>query len=485
MSTARTIAKNTTVLFIAQIISYILGFFITMYTARHLGAEGFGILSLALSITGIFGVISDMGLSSLMVRDIAREKSQTNRYLSNVALMKIPLALLMFLIIVIIVNLFDYTYTTKTVVYLIAISTIINGFGGVLASVFHANEKLEYLSINIIINGVLMLIGTMVGIAYNLDILYFALIYIISTGITFSLTMVFFVWKFPLPKLEIDLSFWKPTIKEAWPFGITGLSGMLYTFLDSIMLSVMIGMEVVGWYSAAYRLILVTLFIPNAVNMAIFPVMSRFYKSSKDSLNLINERYFKYMIMLGIPLGAGTTILADKIILLVFGPRFEPSIIALQILIWTIVLTFAGASSAQLLVSINKQLSRTKISIICLLFNFVLNLILIPEFSYVGASVATVLTEIISVSAMIFICYKLGYGIPKTKVVNNLSKVLFATLIMSALIWYFRDLNLFLLIVMGTLLYFAVLYLVKGIDDLDRVIIKQILNKKELSKDGS
>jgi len=480
MSTARTIAKNTSVLIIAQIISYILGFFITMYTARHLGAEGFGILSLALSITGILGVISDMGLGPLMVRDIAREKSQMNKYLSNITLMKLPLALLMFLIIVIIVNLFAYTYTTKTVVYLITISTIINAFGGVLTSVFQANEKLEYLSINFIINSILMFIGTIIGITYNLDILYFALIYIISTGLTFISTMSLFVWEFSLPKLEIDLSFWKPTIKEAWPFGITGLSGMLYTYLDSIMLSVMIGIEVVGWYSAAYRLILVTLFIPNALNMSIFPVMSKFYKSSKDSLNLMDERYFKYMTMIGIPLGAGTTILADKIILMVYGPGFEPSIIALRILIWTIVLTFAGASSAQLLISTNKQLLLTKISIICLLFNLVLNLILIPKFSYIGASVATVLTEIISVSFMIFTCYKLGYGIPYNIVVNNLSKVLFATLIMSALIWYFRDLNLFLLIIVSTLLYFAVIYLVKGIDDVDRVIIKQILNRSKL-----
>jgi len=478
MNTARTIAKNTSVLFVAQMVTYVMGFFITMYTARHLGAEGFGILSLALSITGILGVISDMGLGTLMVRDIAREKSQINKYLSNITLMKLPLALLMFLIIVIIVNLFGYTYTTKTVIYLITISTIINAFGGVLTSVFQANEKLEYISINFIINSVLMFTGTIIGITYNLDILYFALIYIISTGITFISTMSLFVWKFSLPKLEIDLSFWKPTIKEAWPFGITGLSGMLYTYLDSIMLSVMIGIEVVGWYSAAYRLILITLFIPNAVNMSIFPVMSRFYKSSKDSLNLMGERYFKYMTMIGIPLGAGTTILADKIILMVYGPGFEPSIIVLRILIWTIVLTFAGASSAQLLVSTNKQLLLTKISIICLLFNLVLNLILIPKFSYIGASVATVLTEIISVSFMIFTCYKLGYGIPYKQVINTLSKVLFATLIMSALIWYFRDLNLFLLIIMSTLLYFAVLYLVKGIDDADRVIIKQIINQK-------
>ncbi|MDP3106087.1 MAG: oligosaccharide flippase family protein [Candidatus Methanoperedens sp.] len=56
MNTVRRITKNTLVLFIAQIISMGLGVFYIMYTARYLGAEGFGVLSFALAFTGIFGV---------------------------------------------------------------------------------------------------------------------------------------------------------------------------------------------------------------------------------------------------------------------------------------------------------------------------------------------------------------------------------------------------------------------------------------------
>ncbi len=62
MSTARTIAKNTAVLFTATIISYILTFFVNIYIARYLGAEGFGILSLAIALTGIFTIFTDLGL---------------------------------------------------------------------------------------------------------------------------------------------------------------------------------------------------------------------------------------------------------------------------------------------------------------------------------------------------------------------------------------------------------------------------------------
>jgi|LGVE01.1.fsa_nt_gb O-antigen/teichoic acid export membrane protein len=76
MNTIQRIAKNTGVLLVSQIVSYILGFFFVIYTARYLGAEGFGILSFALAFTGIFGIFADLGLRQLTVRAVARDKSQ-------------------------------------------------------------------------------------------------------------------------------------------------------------------------------------------------------------------------------------------------------------------------------------------------------------------------------------------------------------------------------------------------------------------------
>ncbi len=52
MNAVRRIAKNTLVLLVAQVVSMGLGFFHTMYTARYLRAEGFGVLSFVLAFTG-------------------------------------------------------------------------------------------------------------------------------------------------------------------------------------------------------------------------------------------------------------------------------------------------------------------------------------------------------------------------------------------------------------------------------------------------
>ncbi len=68
------------------------------------------------------------------------------------------------------------------------------------------------------------------------------------------------------------------------------------------MLSFMQGDQAVGLYNAAYRIVLLLLFIPTVINTAIFPVMSKLYDSSTDSLKIIVEKYFKYMILIGFQL---------------------------------------------------------------------------------------------------------------------------------------------------------------------------------------
>ena len=199
----------------------------------------------------------------------------------------------------------------RDLIYIITLSVIINAFYGIFTSIFQATEQMEYLSLSNILNSVVLLSGTLIGIYFGFNILYFAGIYVLTSSVVFIYALIVYLWKFSDITLEIDLSFWKPTIKEAWPFGIIAISGMLYTYTDSIMLSIFKGTEAVGWYSAAYRLMYLVLLIPTTINTALFPVMSRLYSSSsKESLNLLYERYFKYMIIIAIPIGLGTTILA-------------------------------------------------------------------------------------------------------------------------------------------------------------------------------
>lgn len=472
MSNVTTIAKNTSVIFISQVLSYIIVFFTTIYSARYLGVEEFGILTLSIAFTGIFVIIADLGMSTLTVREVSRNKSLSNKYLVNFGLFKVFLAFLTFFLIFITVNLLYYSPIVKLAIYGMALSVILNSFAGFISSIFQAYEKMEYLSIGTIISSVFVFIGILAAIYYHLNVLGFVVAYIIANFILLIFYLIILVKRYFTPSWDVDLGFIKHNINIALPFGITGIFVMIYYWIDSIMLSVMIGNDAVGWYNAAYRLVLVLLFIPSVLNTAIFPAMSKFYLTSKESLKIAYERYFKYMAILGIPLGFGTTILAGKIIFIVFGSEYSNSIIALQILVWSAVIIFMSGAFARLLEASNKQMTIAKIAGICALINIILNLIFIPKLGLIGASLITVFTELLSFLFGLKIVATMKYSFPINFIL--LIKIIIASLVMSIFLILFFNSNLVILILIAALIYMIILISLKGLDEEDLKLIKNI-----------
>jgi len=469
------ITKNTVVIILASIASGIISFFFTMYVARYLGAEGFGILSFALAFTAIFSVFTDIGLSLLTIREVARDRSLARKYLGNIAAMKTILVIVIFGLIALTINLLDYPQQTITVVYLIALSVVFNAFNRMFYSFFQAYERMEFLTIGDILSSVLLLAGALLAIKQGLNIAAFAFLYLLASAITLGYSATVSTWKFVKPGIEVDFGFWKETLKQAWPFGLVFVFVAIYYWIDSVMLSLMKGDEVVGWYNAAYRMVLALGIISTAFYSSVFPVMSRFFVSSKESLKLTYEKSVKYMAILAVPICAGTTLLAEKIMLLIFGAEYSHSIIALQIVIWFMIFSFTTAGFAHLCNSLNKQIIVAKVTGSCALVNVLLNLILIPGYSYVGAGIATVATGFVALVIFFIWSFKIGYGSSSKKLMVVMARVLVASGIMSVFVLYLRDLALWWLVPLAALLYFIVIYIIGGIDREDKFLLRQLV----------
>jgi len=182
------------------------------------------------------------------------------------------------------------------------------------------------------------------------------------------------------------------------------------------------------------------------------------------------------MLILGIPIGVGTTLLARRIILLIFGEGYAPSVVVLQLLIWSMVFIFANAPFFRLFESTNKQIVVTKITGLMVIVNVAINLILIPKFSYVGASIATLITEFVVVTLAFVLAERNLYVVNKAELAGIMLRVVSASTIMGLFVAYFQASNLFLLVISAGLLYFGVLYIVKGIDKEDIMLVKSILS---------
>jgi len=479
MSNVQRIAKNTAVLSIAEIATTIIGFLFLMYVARYLGAAGFGILSFALAFTAIFGVFTDVGLKTLTIREVARERSLAQKYLGNIAVLKTILCIVTFGLIALTINLLGYPEETIHVVYLIALSVVLGAFSLMFYSIFQAYERMEFVTIGQVLSGVLRLAGAFFVISQGLSITALAFVFLLASVVTLGYNSIVSIWKFAKPKIEVDLVFWKEALKQAWPFGLVAVFVSIYYWIDSVMLSLMKGDDVVGWYNAAYRLVLALGFIPGSYSSSVFPAMSRFYVSSKESLKLVYEKSVKYMAILAVPIGVGTTLLADKAILLIYGAEYSPSIIALQILIWSMVFIFVSGIFAQLFNSLNKQIIVAKVTGSCALLNILLNVLLIPRYSYIGASIATVVTEFVALALVFIWSLRIGYGIPAKKLIDITAKVSIASAIMGVLIFYLRDLALWWLVPLSALLYFIALYIIRGIDSEDMLLLRQMVRRRQ------
>ena len=128
MNTIQIITKNVSLLFLSQIISYILAFFTLTFSARYLGVDGFGILSVALAFTGMFTVFLDLGTNFIVTRDVARDYSLAKEYTANIIFLRIILAIITFGFIFLLVNIIHYNQETILVIMIIALYLIFYSF---------------------------------------------------------------------------------------------------------------------------------------------------------------------------------------------------------------------------------------------------------------------------------------------------------------------------------------------------------------------
>ena len=379
MNLVQRVAKNTLSLILASVISMVLGLFYGIYTARYLGPERYGTISFAIAFIGLFSVLTDIGIQQLALREIARDKSLVGKYLGNIAVLKVFLTIITFGLIALTINLLKYPDPTVKVVYLIALSTVLSAFSGMFNSVFQAFEKMEYSSIGSILNSASMLAGGLLAIYYGLSIMGFALIYVFSNAIGLIYNIIIARRLGITPRLQVDYGFIKSLVRRALPFGIGGLFLVYYVWIARVMLSVMVNNEAVGYYSAAYNLMGSLNFVPSAFVASLFPLMAILYKGSDKSLDKVFRIGIKYMYMLALPMAVGVTLLGKEIITLIYGPKFLPSVMALDILIWAEFFIFIDVLLGQMLFSINRERITMINAGIGAAINIGLNLVLIPR----------------------------------------------------------------------------------------------------------
>ena len=481
MSIVQRITKNTGFLFLGDVISSLLGILLVVFLARYLGAAEYGKYAFAIAFASLFLILADMGLSVISIREIARNNQKASEYLTTISLIKSAFSLVMFGVIAITVNLLNYPSYTITIVYILGLDNILDSFGRFFRSIFRAFERMEYVAITRIIERVLVVGAALIALFQSHELMVVVLAILLAQMFSLLITMFLCIKKFTKPRLVLDLALAKHLIKIAIPFALTTIFASVLFQTDTVMLSVMKGDTVVGWYNAAYKPIAGILFLPTVFIGSIFPVLSRYYITAKDSLVTVYEKSLKLLATLAAPIGIGIMLIAGRIILFLYGEEFANSVIVLQILAWSVSLIFIVTLFGHTLASINRQVVDMGVVGFCALLNIVLNFSLIPSLSYTGAAIASLISQAVVFTIEFTYLQKRLYQVNLVRIV---AKPLIAALIMGVLVYVLdhtlgtSTVNLFVIIFGAVISYGLLLHLFKALDRQEIAAVKDMFRRQ-------
>ena len=476
MGTGRRIYKNTVYLGIAEVVSRVLQFVVMLYAARLLSQGNFGRVSFALSLSFIAVILADLGINTLLIREISRNKDLASKFFINAFSAKIALSIFAFFIIFGTLNLLGYPAGTRQIVYIIWLFTIISTFTELFYSIFRALEMMFYDAMLKILRMVILAAASLYILFQGYGVVVFSYAFVFTEAVVVLAAFAIASAKFIRLGFDVDIPFIISLVKKSLPFGLAIVFGGVYFYIGSVILSKIGGDAEVAVFSAAYNIALALLFVPAVYTNAIYPVLSRYYQESRAELKLLYERPFKYLYIIGIPISVGIYMLAKRIILLLYGPEYAASSIALQIIAIYLFLKFINFLLGIVLSSIDRQNKRMLGQGLTAAFSVLLNIILIPLIGFAGAALSTLITEV-----FLFMIYYIF--VSKSWYFYNFTKVLLkpaaAAVIMGAFIKY-TGFGLTATIILSAIIYITSIFALKTFDSQDYKIMRTILKNENV-----
>lgn len=456
------IAKNTSYFTFALILQKVLSFTYFTLIARALGPEDLGKYYFAISFATIFSIFIDLGLGNVLTREVAKYKESAQELLGSVLAIKIPLTVLTFVVLIAAINLLGYPELTKNLVYISALCVLLDSFSMTFFSTIRGFHNLFFESVSSVIFQFIVLIFGLTALYYNLDVLWLmaALLSASIFNFIYSFFLLRLKWRIKvapiwnIEKIKLIFSF-------AIPFGLYAAFQKLFTYLDTIFLSIFSGDAHVGLYQVAFKIVFALQFLPLAFTASLYPAFSSYWKDNREQLVISFERAMNYLIIISLPISFGIIVLADKIILL-FKEGYDGAILPLRLVMIGLIFIFINYPVGSLLNACDRQKTNTKNIAAALAVSVILNLILIPQFNSVGASITVIIANLFMfILGMNKISSIIAYR-PK-KILLPAMKSLLSVAFMAITAIYLKNiLNIFIVVAISGMVYFIALFLLGG-----------------------
>ena len=459
MSNTNKIAFNTAIQLVGKAVTVATSVVVVAYLTRHLGVAGYGDYATIFAYLGIFGVVVDLGLFVIGVREIAKHPEREATVLNNMLGLKIVLGGLVFGVAYGITLGLPYSDIVRQGILLGAVSQFFISLNQIPLGAFQANLVMYKATIADVIGRFLMLGLVWWFVRHNGTVLDMVVAVVAANVAVFGINILMVganYWLRPL----FDLKEWKKIILEALPMGVVMVLGAIYFRVDTLILAGIKGSEAVGIYSAPYKILEVLLVVPSIFMSSVLPVMTAALARSRADAQAIFQKAFNFLSITALPLIVGSVIASAPIMLLIAGGDFVESGPLLKILVLALGGSFLNSVMIYTMIAAGRQRQLLWPYIGATVFNIVANFILIPSYSYWGAAVVTVVTELWVLAASTYLVYT------KLKFFINwrvFGLALLSSLVMAGGLYAIRTESLWWLILAGGTIYGLMMFLTKAI----------------------
>jgi|FLYN01.1.fsa_nt_gi O-antigen/teichoic acid export membrane protein len=394
MLTTAGLSRNTLALLISNVGSAVLSFLLSVIIGRALGEDGLGVYAAALAWVFPLSLAAEFGLGTLITRDVAQDPEAASAYLQATTVARLWLGgALTVLLVVLAPFLSDHPAVVRGLQLSAPLIVILPLFGSFTA-LFRARQvmwPIPWLNLGMLIAQVVV---TALVLLNGGDVIAALVVNAGTSAGQLAGAWAIYRWKFhgegerrALPLQTRDL------LRRALPFAIAAILAALQTRLSAILLERLASTSEVGYYAAASRFVEAGRMIPNAFFGALFPTLAALALRPEE-LHRAFTRTMWGLLAFGVVLGMAFTLLASPLVNLTFGAAFTPSIIVLQLLMWSLLPGLLRAGRTLYWYALGREEFVNLVTAVTLLLQVTLNLWLIPQQGALGAAGSMVVVEV-------------------------------------------------------------------------------------------
>ncbi len=352
MSSSRRFLKNLSSLALARVASMATGLVISIYLARVLGAESYGILGFGSALLSFFALFVTLGFDIFGTREIARDHDKVQELTNNILTMRLFLAVVCFGLYTVVIAWIDKPAAFKAVLIVQGVSLFANAL--TLDWVYQGVERMSVIAIRQVLTSLLGLLAVFLLVHKQTDIIWAAAASVGALLINALGMLIRYLQDFKSLKLSSNWQLCQKIIYASLPIAVSSFMISIYYGMDTVLIGFMRTEKEVGWYTAAYKFLNVAIVPGGIVVQAFMPTLSTAY-GNQVLMKQKARNLAEVLLLLGVPISATGIVFAQDFIKLLFGNSYIPASNALVLLMVNAFMIYLNTVYGNPLVIWNQQ----------------------------------------------------------------------------------------------------------------------------------